>query len=85
MIDPLKKILVGAAIYLILLLATCLYRVEEGQVVLLKRCGKLQKKLYTPGFHLFAPFVHQPIQVSTIVQTDSITDIPCGTSSGMLV
>jgi len=84
MIDPVKNILVALVVYA-LLLTLSLHQVEEGQVVLIKKFGRLQQRLYLPGFHLFVPFVEKPLTVNVAVHTDSITNVPCGTSSGMLI
>ena len=38
-----------------------------------------------PGYHLKMPFLTGVGQVQTTVQTDSVTNIPCGTSGGVLI
>jgi regulator of protease activity HflC (stomatin/prohibitin superfamily) len=85
MIDLIKKILVGVVLYGAMICIFSLHQIEEGHVGLTKRFGRLMPRLYEPGFHLFVPFVHEFISIRTSVQTDTVTNIPCGTSGGVLV
>lgn len=48
------------------------------------RGGALLDDIKDPGFHWRAPFTRfEPIQVS--IQTDSVTNIACGTSGGVML
>jgi len=62
-----------------------LHKVPEGHVGVYWRGGALQKRITEPGFHSKLPIIttHETVQVT--VQTDKVTNIPCGTNSGTLV
>jgi len=49
------------------------------------RGGALQTAVTPPGYHLMIPFVTQMANVQTTLQTDTVTDIPCGTSGGVMI
>jgi len=49
------------------------------------RGGALLNSVSNPGYHLKMPFLTSVGQVQTTVQTDSVTNIPCGTSGGVLI
>lgn len=42
-------------------------------------------RITSPGFHLKIPFLDHVENVQITVQTDKVTDIPCGTSGGVLI
>lgn len=50
-----------------------------------KRLGVLNKELSEPGFHFRIPMYEQFIEMKVSIQTDVVTNIPCGTSNGTLV
>lgn len=62
-----------------------LHSVSEGHVGVYWRGGALLSTITQPGFHLKLPMVTSVSQVQVTIQTDSVTDIPCGTSGGVLV
>ena len=51
----------------------------------LQRGGALQTAVSPPGYHLMIPFVTQMANVQTTLQTDTVTNIPCGTSGGVMI
>ena len=57
----------------------------QGHVGVYWRGGKLLPKTNEPGLRLKLPLldVYSPIQVT--LQTDKVTDIPCGTKGGVMV
>ena len=57
----------------------------EGHVAVYYRGGALLEKTSGPGFHFRAPFLTSVRFVQTTVQTDKVTDIPCGTSGGTVI
>ncbi|KAI4328540.1 hypothetical protein L6164_020886 [Bauhinia variegata] len=62
-----------------------LHQVPEGHVGGYWRGGALLKEITNPGFHLKLPFIthYEPVQVT--LQTDQVTDIPCGTKGGVMI
>eukprot|EP01117_Protostelium_nocturnum_P011882 TRINITY_DN4339_c0_g1_i1.p1 TRINITY_DN4339_c0_g1~~TRINITY_DN4339_c0_g1_i1.p1 ORF type:complete len:277 (+),score=91.02 TRINITY_DN4339_c0_g1_i1:122-952(+) len=62
-----------------------IHSVEEGHVGVYWRGGALVKRISHPGWHLKVPFLDQFENVQTTLQTDKVTDIPCGTSGGVMI
>ncbi|KAK7362446.1 hypothetical protein VNO77_04560 [Canavalia gladiata] len=62
-----------------------LHQVPEGHVGVYWRGGALLKTITEPGFHLKMPLIteYEPVQVT--LQTDQVTDIPCGTKGGVMI
>lgn len=61
------------------------HEVKEGYVGIYKKLGVLQKGLTEPGFHFRVPFYEEFIEMKISIQTDVVSNIPCGTSNGTLV
>lgn len=60
--------------------------VEEGYVGVTYRAGRLLEEMAEPGVHMHRyPFVDSMKQVQVTMQTDNVTDVPCGTKSGVVV
>jgi len=62
-----------------------MHRVPEGHVAVYWRGGALLNRTAGPGFHVKAPLLEQVAFVQTTVQTDKVTNIPCGTSGGTVI
>jgi regulator of protease activity HflC (stomatin/prohibitin superfamily) len=62
-----------------------LHQVPEGHVGLYYVGGALQEKMSEPGYHWMVPFITKMASVQTTLQTDTVTDIPCGTSGGVMI
>ncbi|KAL2344631.1 hypothetical protein Fmac_005916 [Flemingia macrophylla] len=62
-----------------------LHQVPEGHVGVYWRGGALLKTITEPGFHLKMPFITQYEPVQVTLQTDQVTDIPCGTKGGVMI
>lgn len=62
-----------------------LHQIPEGHVGVYWRGGALLKGFSEPGFHMMVPFIttYEPIQVT--LQTDQVTNIPCGTKGGVMI
>lgn len=84
MSDLLKLILAGLVVYVGLMLSG-FHKVREGYVGIYKNFGVLQKKLAEPGIHFRIPFFQEFIEMSISIETDVVTNIPCGTSNGTMV
>jgi regulator of protease activity HflC (stomatin/prohibitin superfamily) len=59
--------------------------VPEGHVGAYWRGGRLLDTITYPGIHTKIPFIDRSADVQVTMQTDSVTDIPCGTSGGVMV
>lgn len=74
--------LLVATVFVILL---TVHQVDEGYRGVYWRGGALLSAVTRPGFHMKMPFITTMSQVQVTVQTDSVTNIPCGTSGGVLI
>jgi regulator of protease activity HflC (stomatin/prohibitin superfamily) len=79
-----QTVLLAVVVYVAALLSG-FHEVKEGYVGLYKTLGVLQPELSEPGFHLRIPFYEEFIEMKVSIQTDVVTNIPCGTSNGTLV
>jgi len=61
------------------------HSVPEGYVGVYWRGGALLPALSAPGHHLKIPVLDTVALVQTTVQTDKVTNIPCGTSGGTVI
>ncbi|XP_058735347.1 uncharacterized protein LOC131607350 [Vicia villosa] len=61
------------------------HQVPEGHVGVYWRGGALLKTITEPGFHTKMPFLTQFEPVQVTLQTDEVTDIPCGTKGGVMI
>jgi regulator of protease activity HflC (stomatin/prohibitin superfamily) len=77
-------VLALVAVYVLAMLSG-FHEVKEGYVGIYKKLGVLQPKLSEPGFHFRIPMYEQFIEMKISIQTDVVTNIPCGTSNGTLV
>lgn len=62
-----------------------IHKVDEGHVGVYWRGGALLSSTSQPGYHVKIPFVTAFDQVQVSVQTDSVPNIPCGTSGGTVI
>ncbi|KAL1497899.1 hypothetical protein ABEB36_008781 [Hypothenemus hampei] len=62
-----------------------LHRIEEGHVGIYYRGGALLPALSLPGYHMMAPLLTSYKSVQVTLQTDEITNVPCGTSGGVMI
>jgi len=62
-----------------------LHKVDEGNVGVYWRGGALLNRVTYPGWHLKFPFVDAFENVQITMQTDKVTEIPCGTSGGVML
>lgn len=62
-----------------------LHTIREGHVGLYWRGGALMTEISHPGLHWKTPIIVTHAEVQTTVQTDSVSNIPCGTSGGVMV
>lgn len=61
------------------------HTVSEGHVGVYWRAGALMNEITDPGFHFRWPIITNFAEVQVTMQTDSVENIPCGTSGGVLI
>jgi len=62
-----------------------LHKVDEGHVGMYYMGGKLLDEFAEPGFHLMVPGLMTVSNIQVTLQTDTVTEIPCGTSGGVMI
>jgi len=86
MLDPISLLAASGALAGSVFLAPfSIHRVPEGHVAVYYRGGALLDRISGPGYHTMAPLVTSVKYVQTTVQTDKVTDIPCGTAGGTVI
>jgi len=83
-----EGVLMGVALFglvLALIAGTGLHQIREGHVGLYWRGGALLQGMSGPGLHWRTPLIESYAEVQTTIQTDSVSDIPCGTSGGVVI
>ncbi|KAL1229075.1 Erlin-1 [Trichinella pseudospiralis] len=68
-----------------ILLQLSLHRIEEGHVGVYYRGGALLRSISYPGYHLMFPVLTSVRSVQVTMQTDKVTNVPCGTSGGVII
>ena len=61
------------------------HTVDEAYVAVYKRWGRVLDEVAGPGLHFMNPFTTDVTMVQTTLQTDVVTDIPCGTKGGVMI
>ena len=56
-----------------------------GHIAVYWRGGALVRDTAGPGFHVMLPGITRYATVQVTVQTDKVTDIPCGTAGGTML
>lgn len=60
-----------------------LHTITEGHVGVYFRGGAILSEVTEPGWHLKIPFLTTFEEVQITVQTDKVSNVPCGTSGGV--
>jgi len=81
----LAQALIGLGCLCIALGGMTIHSVNEGHVGVYWQGGALLEDVVQPGFHFKLPLLTSYAEVQVTVQTDSVRDIPCGTSGGVMV
>jgi regulator of protease activity HflC (stomatin/prohibitin superfamily) len=81
----LGPLFLGLVVSIPLMLYSSFHHVEEGHVGVYWRGGALQKKITEPGFNFKFPYIDRFANIQVTMQTDSVINIPCGTSGGVTV
>jgi regulator of protease activity HflC (stomatin/prohibitin superfamily) len=61
------------------------HRVDEGHVGVMWRAGRLVNTTSHPGIYFVVPFLEVMENMQVTMQTDSVFNIPCGTSGGVMI
>uniref|UniRef100_A0A1I7TXB3 PHB domain-containing protein n=1 Tax=Caenorhabditis tropicalis TaxID=1561998 RepID=A0A1I7TXB3_9PELO len=69
----------------IIIFSQALHKIEEGHVGVYYRGGALLKDVAGPGYHMHIPLLTTVKEVQITLQTDEATNVPCGTSGGVLI
>lgn len=83
--EPFSIVAGAAAVFAAILSGAGIHRVPEGHVAVYYRGGALLTRMSEPGFHVKAPVIESVSFVQTTVQTDKVTNIPCGTAGGTVI
>ncbi len=81
----LAAIIPSIALLLVILMMSGIHKIEEGHVGVYYTCGILSTSITDPGYNFFFPFWTRYEMVQVTVQTDQVTEIPCGTSGGVMI
>ena len=74
-----------AGLISVIVLFASIHGIQEGHRGVYWRGGALLKSVTSPGFHVKLPVITAMAQVQVTVQTDSVMNIPCGTSGGVVI
>jgi len=77
--------LIILGVFAVLALFNSVHVIQEGRDGVYYRNGALLDQIARPGVHFKLPFVTTHAEVLHTVQTDSVTNVPCGTVSGVLI
>lgn len=84
-ISVVGSLLIALIVIMASTIQECVHKVEEGHLGLYWRFGKLTSHISTPGFHYLLPYTTKFEQVPVGMQTERVTNIPCGTSGGVML
>jgi len=80
------KALIGVFLaWVFVVLTGGVHKIEEGHVGVYYIGGVLSPKITEPGYNFLTPLLTTYHQVQVSIQTDLVTNIPCGTSGGVLI
>ncbi|KRZ59999.1 Erlin-1, partial [Trichinella nativa] len=87
LIQEMSRHVVAATIMVVcgIMLQLSLHRIEEGHVGVYYRGGALLRSISYPGYHLMFPVLTSVRSVQVTMQTDKVTNVPCGTSGGVII
>ncbi|ENN76927.1 erlin-1 [Dendroctonus ponderosae] len=78
--------LIGGILSTLFIIANySLHRIEEGHVGIYFRGGALLPGMSYPGYHMMIPLLTGYKSVQVTLQTDEVTNVPCGTSGGVMI
>jgi len=85
LMNRLAPYLVPVIIAIIVASIVGIHKVEEGHIGMYYVGGALSDKFSHPGFHVMIPFLTTYANIQVTLQTDTVREIPCGTSGGVMI
>jgi len=79
------QLLIATVMVVIGLLSNGMHTIHEGHIGVYWRGGALMRHTAGPGLHWRVPLLDRYEEVQTTIQTDSVSEIPCGTSGGVVI
>lgn len=80
-----SKIVIAIGIVIVILVLDGFISIPEGHVGVHYRFGRLMNTTSSSGLNIKLPFITSTYVVQITMQTDNVKDIPCGTSSGVML
>jgi len=77
--------ILGVLVVALGLIGNGIHTIHEGHIGVYWRGGALMGHTSQPGLHWRVPLLDYYEEVQTTIQTDSVSEIPCGTSGGVVV
>jgi len=68
-----------------IIVAKGVHSIHEGHVGVYWRAGALKPEVTEPGMHWMMPLLDNYAELQVTLQTDYVSNIPCGTSSGVVI
>mmetsp|Transcript_16341 Transcript_16341/g.24372 ORF Transcript_16341/g.24372 Transcript_16341/m.24372 type:complete len:354 (+) Transcript_16341:98-1159(+) len=81
----LAKIILPLLVFTVITVALSVHQVPEGHLGFYWRGGALMQSTTEPGVHFKMPYLTSVEFVEMRLQTDIVTDIPCGTQGGVMI
>merc|ERR1711934_963253 len=79
------EVLVPLVLAICITFFSCCHKISEGHVGVYWRNGALLEQTTDPWVHLKLPFFTSVEELQVIMQTDKVTNIPCGTRGGVMI
>lgn len=84
--EPLNLIAIAAVVFgVLMIMGGSVHMISEGNVGVYYHSGALMPESTDPGLHFKWPVFTQVYEVQVTMQTDSVRNIPCGTSGGVVI
>ena len=79
------EVIVGMMLLIGTIIFNGIHQIPEGYVGVYFRGGALLEGIVEPGWHTKLPMVTSYDTVQVTVQTDAVSDVPCGTQGGVVI
>ena len=76
---------IALAILVLAVVFNGLHQVPEGHIAVYYRGGALLDSTAGPGWNVKIPGITTYENIQVTVQTDKVSDIPCGTAGGVMI
>jgi regulator of protease activity HflC (stomatin/prohibitin superfamily) len=85
MLSFIISVIVGIAVFTLSTIYSGIHQIREGHVGMYWRGGHLLNRVTYPGYRVKIPYLDSVEEIQVTMQTDSVRNIPCGTSGGVMV